>query len=638
MLVEKILQKRGKGTQVRTLEQLREFKPTKRIALDIETFGDAKLPGDSPFAPAHGIVGLGAANQEGDAVYILVDDAGGKRPGVPVRELAAYCNEHWLTAGREVVFHNAKFDLGFLQARGFNFLAVKLVDTWIMHSIYCQGVFSSNKLKDIMASRFGFAVDSETVIKDWLASHGTEDYGDIPADLIAPYTCDDVRYALALYQSLENGAFEQWEHHDRFLALTLRILEMEALGIRVDAAAVRAVMELGRAKLVFHRAEVVKALTSAKVDLDDEQAMLHYLHQAGMHPSRTESYGEVKYVFDREALSLIQAPLALHYKHYYLWKTFIEQFSPATYRGLKARITRDQDGSPVMHGSWLLSIFSRGGEFQVRRPDLQTVLGLNDVVRGFFKPRPGMHFVQVSPVDYPVRLLAYYMKDTDMQARVQSLSGDALCRHYAVSKLAPEAVSLFFDQVLRGYGNGRLLERMQCLNLRVSKGTLEAERTKFFAQFPGWNDFKKRLLAVLESQSGRCRDVTGAPITVGADRRYRAPAILLMSGAGNVVSTYLKAICDFAAGRGARLVFGRENEFLFEAPDGSKLGDALEGNVLNQALTLVPPRWRVWDQEREGGKWVSPGDDAHQVAATIMRDGGPTVNAKGVASGNGSNS
>ena len=169
-MIEKILAQCGRGTIVSSLAGLSDFKPTSLMALDIETFGADKLPGDSPYSPLHGICGLAVANAEGDARYILVDDSGGKRPGVPVAELAEYANRSWLTKDRTIIFHNAKFDLGFLMARGFEFGTVNLQDTWILHSILCKGVFVSNRLKDIMKARFGISVVSEEVLKKWKAA------------------------------------------------------------------------------------------------------------------------------------------------------------------------------------------------------------------------------------------------------------------------------------------------------------------------------------------------------------------------------------------------------------------------------------------------------------------------------------
>ena len=621
-MIEKILAQCGRGTIVSSLAGLSDFKPTSLMALDIETFGADKLPGDSPYSPLHGICGLAVANAEGDARYILVDDSGGKRPGVPVAELAEYANRSWLTKDRTIIFHNAKFDLGFLMARGFEFGTVNLQDTWILHSILCKGVFVSNRLKDIMKARFGISVVSEEVLKKWLADHGTMDYGEIPAELIGPYACDDVRYALALLVSLCTSGIEDWVHvlHRKYLRASLRLIAAEAEGFSVDVAKIKQMMAAAQGRVDFHLGVLRDLMKSVNVEITDDQAMLAHMHMQNLHPGRNDFFGELKYYFDRDALSRLEHPLAVHYRSYYIYRTFMEQWGSRN--ALKTRVTV-ADGQAVVHPSYLLSIFSKGGVVQCKRPDLHSVLTLTDSARALVKPRPDQHLVQVQIMDLPMWLLAYYMKDKGFQDLVAVRSGLEICRHFVKpSGLSPEAVSLIFNQIIFGYGDARLVERLLAHNIRVSKSDLGALRVKLMGQLPKINDFKKRLLSALDDSGGSCRDVMGSQLTILPDKRYRAPALLISSGAGNILSAYLLKMCECADRYGAKLIFVRENEFLFEAPAGCGLGAKLQDEVLKHALCPVVPGARVWDQEDGGGTWQSRGSDAHMYATEKLLLGG----------------
>ena len=633
-MIEKILAGRGDGVIILDMPALQaHFGATQTLAMDIETFGVDLLPGDSPFTQAHGIAGLAVANTDGKAVYILVDDSGGKRPGIPVAELAEYANRNWLCQGRVVVFHNAKFDLGFLSARGFDFSKVELFDTWILHSLLCRGAFVSNKLKDIVQARFKIAVHSEEILKKWLDDHKTMDYGEIPVELIGPYACDDVRYALALHLSLQASGIEAViaDQHRKFLDLNLRLIRAERAGIAVDVAALKKFIDAAREKMPFYETELRHLMKAVSVDVADDQAMLGWLHQQNLHPGRSDFFGEPKFYFDREALNRLNHPVVQHYRLYYVYKSFLEQWSALSWKGLKSRITKTGEDI-VLHPSYLLSIFSKGGIVQCKKPDLHTVLMLTDAIRGVFKPKAGRHFVQAQAIDLPLLLLAYYCKDKAFQDLVAGTSGVALCEHFGgLTKLSPDTISLLFCQIINGYGDARQLERLHGVGQHVTKATLPGMKAKLVAGLPCINDFKKRLLSALEAEGGGCRDVVGSPIVISPDRRYRAPAILLSSGVGNILSLYLRQACVTAEAHGAELVFARENEFLFEAPAGSGFGQKLQDEVFGSKLVPVMPTWRIWDQERDGGVWRGLGADAHAFAADKLFTGGYTSAARSTA-------
>jgi hypothetical protein len=623
-MFEQILQGRGKGRIVKSLDELADFKapePDDPTAYDIETFGTAKLPGDSPFCPEHGIAGLAVANVAGDARYILVDDSGGKRPGIPVKALAEHANKHWLLSGRKAVFHNAKFDLGFLLRRGFAFDKCDLFDTWILHSVLCKGVYVSNKLKDIVQAKFNIPVESEEILKKWLEDHETNDYGEIPVDLIGPYACDDVRYALALFLDLLCVSGDKiLELHRKYVNLTLALLAAEARGLRVDVEAIRAVMKLGEERRKFHREQLGANLPAVGVDFDDEQGMLGYLHTQSMHPGRSDMYGERKFHFDREALNRIRHPVAIHYRNYHLWTTFRNEFTGEDWKGLRSRI-EVVGGKPAIHPYFLLSVFSKGGTVLCRKPDLNAVLTLTDAIRGFFKPAKGKRFIQLHGHDIPLALLARYMKDAGLQTCLKTMTGKQICERYGQKDLSPESASILLHHIFHGYGDKKLLDKFQAANLKVNRSSLVMERAKLYGQLPGLNDFKTRLGMALDAQQGECVDAMGAPLKISADRRYRAVAILIHSGVGNILSAALERFCAAAGTCGAVLVFARENEFLFEVDDRRPARDAVAAAFKAAMAGIgapVPLCWTISDD----GMWRCRGEDAHLWMANQLYERG----------------
>ena len=50
-----------------------------------------------------------------------------------------------------------------------------------------KGIFTSNRLKDVVKEKFNIEPASETTKDEFFEKNNTKDYGDLPIELLAPY-------------------------------------------------------------------------------------------------------------------------------------------------------------------------------------------------------------------------------------------------------------------------------------------------------------------------------------------------------------------------------------------------------------------------------------------------------------------
>lgn len=614
-MIEKVLERKGEHKIVRSLVELSSLDPTPVFAIDIETFGDGKLPGDNPYSDMHGIAGIAIANAKGDARYLVVADGACSDPqgeSIPLEAVIEFLNNNWFCNDRVAVLHNCKFDLGFLTDRGLNVThGVRIHDTWIVNSLLSRGVFKSNKLKDIMKEKFNLDVDTESEIKKWLTEHKTMDYGLVPVEKMAPYACDDVRYTLALYFS--QVPLPEWvkEAHDRYFRNSLALIAAESRGICFNRDAMMTAMTKGRVKLEELRATVTSNLGGTEIDLDDEQQVMKYLHNRKLHSEPREMYGERKYFLDEEFLRASKHPLAESYLHFAKLKAFLHNFS-AKDGVLNGRMFQ-VDGCVGVHPSYQVSVFAKGGLVFCRKPDFQEGVRLRNEIRALFQARPGKVFRVIRVCDLAAHLLSFYCTNKDFQNLIGS-GGQAFCEELkAINNLSVEINSLCLRKIIEGSGFALLGNRLNAAGITVAgKRQQQNLQNAFEAAFTGYAALNQRLGEQLNSNQGLIIDRTQRQIVVPEDKRWRALAMLLNSSMGSIISMYFDYFNKLAEKTGANLVFAHEKEFLFEIPVKDSVFDSAIGAFLQRPMVEPHPKWLYQRIEPEA-PWKMPYVDAHDL-------------------------
>lgn len=607
-MIQSILHKVGECKIVRTMEELQKFAATPRFSIDIETWGHNKLPGGSPYWQKNGICGVGLCNTTGDAVYVVVND-GKNSGGIDIDLFIKFLNERLFVPGAVVVFHNCNFDLGFLVSRGLRIDLNQFVvrDTWLLSSILLAGEFESNKLKDLMKIYFQLDVDTDSKLKAWFVENKTEDYGEAPIELMAPYCCDDVRYAMALQYEFLRVPGWVVVNHDLYIRNTLFAIAAQARGVAIDMDLMKKRMALAHEGISTMGGEIIDLMGSVDVDYMDSQAMLAYLHVKRMHGPPRNQYGEMKYVLNAEELLGSRHPLAQTYLKLYRLQTFVRLYS-VLYGDMLGR-NWHCDPDVGLHPSYQLSVFSQGGMVVSRKPDFVDGLEVRDEFRNLFIPRRGQCFTTLKVMDLHMHLVAYYCGDTDLAGQI-GLGGEKLCRYLGDrNSMTPELVSLCFRKLVEGSGFGVLKSRMRAARMSVSADRAEYRAYTIFEAAiknvcPRFAAVRKRVTDNLP-----LRDLGAREILLPVEKSWNAVSKLLRSSYGSVVSKYFSMFCEVAGKTGANLVFAHKGELVFERPESDDTFDRALAELIRTPVSEMCPNWLMLCKQQ---RWAQPHVDAYE--------------------------
>lgn len=594
-MLNQLKAKIGKFILVQKFEDLARVSPSREFVIDIETTGADNLPGDCSASPAHGIAGIAISNFFGDAMYIQVSD-GPNRAGIPIQRAIDFLNTEWCAGARAVIGHNMKFDLSFLIRRGLKIdQTTKIIDTWLLRSIQSEGVFTSNKLKDIIREQFKIETEGKTAVDDWLEANKTRDYGLIPVEIIAPYACQDVIFTLMLLLGGPKPTEDVWANHDLYLRNSLAVNEAESTGICIDIQAMQDLMKYAHAEATKFREGVVTALGATEIDVDDDQVMLKFLHSKNFHSGPRDFFGENKYVFDRDSLlENYDHQLPHMYLNYQDHKMILDCFS--SQREMKPRVFKD-DTQAGFYPSMLLSVFSKGGIIQCKAPDFLHRLTIGDGIRALFKPRAGSKFVTIHAPFLAEILLAFYSQDSDL---LGNLVHGFSPQHVMAERTGfeREACVLLMRQIIEGSGNALLERRLKAAKLRIKGKTHFQAKDTFAAQIMGFSTMRDRIQKALESE-GCLRDRLQRRFKVPEDKRWRSHAILIGSSHGSLLSFYFDLFVRAAKATGAKFLIGHENEFVFETGENNTQFEEACRELASRNLIQPQPVWKI----SSGPKW-----------------------------------
>jgi DNA polymerase III epsilon subunit-like protein len=568
MLIDIIREKVGQSQIVRSLVEAEVVKPSEVISLDIETGGHEGRPGDSPVSPYHGLIGVALCNAVGQSMYLVVNESGRypQKESLPVSDAVTIIN-NWLSHAKIVVLHNHKFDCGFLEARGVKFErpGLRIRDTWIINSIRCNGVFKSNKLKDIIKEKFSIDTSTKTAIDDFFAANNTKDYAHVPLEILAPYAEDDVRYTLMLY--LHFGKLTETEAalHDRYVRNSFALSKAYTKGLVLKLARVKAECQVAESAMRMALTEIEAATAGQEFDRTDAQKVLQILHSQGQHPPPRDFYGETKFVVDESALEQSALPLAAAFLKFHRNLMFLQAFSPS-FGDLFYHVTT-KGGVTALHPDMMLSVFSQGGQAVCKRPDFVHALALSEQHRRLFQPHAGNDFVRVKAFDLFSQLLAYYASDTELLKKMEE-GYDPVELLAARAGMELPAAKAVMKNMAEGSGNVRLEALLTAAGVRRGTRKGYTYRDKLTASLAGWVDLNQRISKTV-NENGIFFDRLKRPLFVAQAVKYKALTALIKSSAGSVMALALDCFTQLAEACGGRFAWAHETELVFEVPAGS---------------------------------------------------------------------
>ena len=211
-----------------------QFSETETLAIDLETYDPHLMTCGPGWATGRGhVVGIGVAVKDWKGYFPIRHEGGGNLDETVVLR--------WLTnllssEKREVIFHNALYDVGWLRREGID-VKGKIQDT-----IIAAPLLDENRFSYSLSALGDFYCDEkkdESLLQDAALAYGINPKSEmykLPAKYVGPYGEQDAALTLKLWNQLKLEISEQnleniLEMESKLLPL---LLEMRWRGVKVD--------------------------------------------------------------------------------------------------------------------------------------------------------------------------------------------------------------------------------------------------------------------------------------------------------------------------------------------------------------------------------------------------------------------
>lgn len=506
------------------------------VALDIETYGDGKNPGDCFKVEGHGIAGVSFCDGGGEAYYAPMAYKGHIDGASPF----SFCKKFSVLLEKcgvkTIITHYGKFDYGFLWSQGLVIPSnCQLVDTWILNSLssVIGGEFSSNKLKELARRVLGIATSTEEAKDKAMQELDTKDYGELNADILAPYACDDVRYTYLLAGELcAKASASARAVHDKIIKAWWNLIAAEDAGMPL-APDFDAKMEFISKQTNTWWQRVMGSFSGTSLIVSDDAAMLAHFASKNMHPP---AWGDAKEIrFDREyATAVAQKDETM--RNYLFYRLYREMERPF----LSAR-----NRAGWFFPSFLASVYSKTGLVYCKTPDLDNIV-FNACFRSLFAPPKGTYFLHVR-----IPNLYLWLLDKCCLSSGSTISQSAETRIASLVKKAGcsyEEAQVCLRRTIEGFG-------FQVFKVKLS--LLKTRQTR--DDYALWDRFKE---ALGKQDFGTDEDYLGRILNIHPDKNYRRGSIILQSSYGHVLCEAMNFLCQRMQECGA-MVFAHGQDFLF---------------------------------------------------------------------------
>jgi len=211
-----------------------QFSETETVAIDLETYDPHLMTCGPGWATGRGhVVGIGVATKDWEGYFPIRHEGGGNLDeGIVLR---------WLTnllksTKREVVFHNALYDVGWLRREGV-IVHGKILDTIIAAPLLNENRFSYSL--DNLGVEYCDERKDESLLKNAALAFGINPKSEmykLHAKYVGPYGQQDASLTLKLWNKLkieiaQQGLEKIFETESKLIPL---LLEMRWRGVRVD--------------------------------------------------------------------------------------------------------------------------------------------------------------------------------------------------------------------------------------------------------------------------------------------------------------------------------------------------------------------------------------------------------------------
>lgn len=396
---------KNSGRLIQSLSELPNLKNAKRLYCDVET--RSFDPKEMAVKPHHGHRTAGiciTADTHKGAWYVPIRCAWQKW-NLPLNGVMSWLNDTINTC-EEWVNHGIKFDAHFLRYDDIDFNC-KLVDTLALAKL-----IDSDRMQYGLASLSNDWLERDILqyenrLKGYLQGCKSKDYGDVPADIIGEYGCQDVLTNRELYEYLlrrrSDRCLNVW---DTEVALTPALFDMEVVGMRVDPLTLQKkelqiLTEMVLLEENLHRTTGIVARPHTNPDCYEIICNRYGLPVLGYTDKGDPS-------FDKDALTAyLSHPLVRASEEITKAISMIRR-----YRKLNTLLTffvrpyQEHAVDSLMHPDYNQTV--RTGRMSCRRPNAQQ---LSPEAKELVYPNQGCDFVRYDYSQIEFRLIVHYIQD-----------------------------------------------------------------------------------------------------------------------------------------------------------------------------------------------------------------------------------
>ena len=274
-----------------TPSEFKDLSSASEIAIDLETRDDGISAGlGAGWALGKGyIVGFAVAVEGWKGYFPFRHFGGGNMIPEQVRDyMKTVCS---LPCPK--IFHNAQYDVGWLEAEGFK-VNGPIIDTMIAAALIDENRFSYS-LNTLSIDYLG-ELKAETDLKEAAAAHGVDAKAEmwkLPAEHVGYYAEQDARLTLLLWQRFKAEIQKQslttvWEMESALLPI---LIKMRQRGVRVEVEQA----ELLREEMIQQEKKVlldIKKLSGTEVDIWKARNIAQAFDKLRIEYPRTEKTNE----------------------------------------------------------------------------------------------------------------------------------------------------------------------------------------------------------------------------------------------------------------------------------------------------------------------------------------------------------
>lgn len=502
-----------------------------KITLDCETTG-LDFINDK-------IVGLAHCTSKEDFNYRLIKD-------LSIDALHAAMND----PDKHFIFHNAKFDLHFLQQLNCP-IPKNVHDTSVICHLLNEN--KSSHLEDAVVRILGVPKWKKE-LKEYVKKHNCT-YADVPQDIMVPYSSKDALYTHLLFEATypeleKNGMLALYNTE---MELTNVLLDMENRGMLIDKEVMQNMSHSLGEQAADLEGQIFKyAGREFNILSDDEVAEI--LFGDLKLPNFGKSPKSGKYKTDKFTLEKINHPIGPLIIDYRLARKLKSTYC----EGAINRI----DSNDALHCD-LKQIGARTGRYSCADPNLQNIPRGHDIRKGFIcRPDYYNFYFDYSQMEYC--LFAYFANAEEMKEAFRNKKdlhktmAQKVHNKENISEEERDKIKTLNFGILYGMGTKSLAQK-----LKVTKGEAWKTMEMYNVMFPTMKKFSRYLMNKI-TKEGYVRNPFGRVRRLKPEESYKGVNALIQGTCADILKRAMIKVHKLLKGTKSHLLLCIHDELQVE--------------------------------------------------------------------------